>query len=165
MSSYFWEGFFSDCSFVTNCRILSGDKKIKETHKLFLSAISDDLRSYLLSSADPTEEATILLPDFSMEEIEEMFSKVFSAGENQLFEVLGLFQYSKAVNKVKPEKPKVTEYKVKSEHTQDGDNNDNTDKVGHEGTISMFFNFNFQPGRVWSTKRCGTIIECNGGVK
>ena len=135
MSSYFWEGFFSDCSFVTNCRILSGDKKIKETHKLFLSAISDDLRSYLLSSADPTEEATILLPDFSMEEIEEMFSKVFSAGENQLFEVLGLFQYSKAVNKVKPEKPKVTDYKVvKSEHAHDGENN--TDKVGgNEVTI------------------------------
>ena len=136
MSSYFWEGFFSDCSFVTNCRILSGDKKIKETHKLFLSAISDDLRSYLLSSADPTEEATIILPDFSMEEIEEMFSKVFSAGENRLFEVLGLFQYSKAANKVKPEKPKVTDYKVKSEHAHDGENNDNTDKVGSEIVIN-----------------------------
>ena len=70
-----------------------------------------------------------------------MFCKVFSAGENRLFPVLGLFQYSKAANKVKPEKPKVTEYKVKSEHTHDGDNNDNTDKVGHEGTISNVFQF------------------------
>ena len=142
MSSYFWEGFFSDCSFVTNCRILSGDKKIKETHKLFLSAISDDLRSYLLSSADPTEEATILLPDFSMEEIEEMFSKVFSAaGENQLFEVLGLFRYSKPANKVKPGKPKVTEYKVKSEQAHDGENNANIDKVGSEGTMLNISHF------------------------
>jgi len=124
MSSYFWQTFLSDCRFATNCKILSRDRKSKETHKLLLSAISDDLRSYLLSSSDPTEEATILLPDFSMEEIEEMFSKVFSKdGHNDLFQVLGLFQYSKAANKVKPEKPKVIESKVKSEQSQDTENN------------------------------------------
>ena len=124
MSSNFWQNFFSDCRFATNCRIFSKDRKSKETHKLFLSAISDDLRSYLLSSSDPTEEATILLPDYSMEEIEEMFNQVFSKeGQTDLFQVLGLFQYSKEKNKVKPEKPKVTEFKVKSEQSQDTDNN------------------------------------------
>ena len=124
MSSNFWENFLSDSKFTTNCRILSRDRKCKETHKLLLSALSDDLRSYLLSSSDPTEEATIILPDFTMEEIEEMFCKVFSRdGQTNLFQVLGLFQYSKSANKLNPAKPKVTEFKVKSEEGPDTESN------------------------------------------
>lgn len=124
MSSNFWESFLSDCRFATNCRILSRDRKCKETHKLLLSAISDDLRSYLLSSSDPTEEATIILPDFTMDEIEQMFSSVFTKdGQNDLFQVLGLFQYSKTANKLKPGKPKVTEFKLESEQVPDSEHN------------------------------------------
>lgn len=124
MSSHFWESFLSDCSLATNCRILSRDGKCKETHKLLLTAISDDLRSYLLSSSDPTEEATIILPDFTMDEIEQMFSGVFSKdGQNDLFQVLGLFQYSNTANKLKPGKPKVTEFKEESEQVPDAEHN------------------------------------------
>ena len=102
----FWSQYFSDSKLASNCRIISGDGKIKNTHKIFLSAISDDLRCYLLSTLDWAEEACFILPDFTMDEIEDCFSKLLDKEEHPaLFKTLGIFKHSKEENKIAPGNP------------------------------------------------------------
>ena len=102
----FWPDYLSQCGFATNCVIISGDKKVKRTHKLLLASVSDDLRTFMLSTPDWTEEAHFVVPDFTMEQIEECFDKIFSREEShELFSVLGIFSHSREENFLQPGPP------------------------------------------------------------
>ena len=102
----FWNDYFSNCSFASNCIIISSDRKVKRTHKLVLSALSDDLRSYMLSTPDLTEEACFVLPDFTMDQIEECFANIFMREKyHELYTLLGVFSHSRRANIIQPRKP------------------------------------------------------------
>ena len=45
----FWLNYFSDCRTAENVRIVCRDG-VLQSHKLFLSAVRSDLRSYMLST-------------------------------------------------------------------------------------------------------------------
>ena len=123
----FWRQFFTDCQFATNCKIICKDGGVKETHKMFLSAISHDVRSYFLTTLDWTEDAVILLPDFSMEEIEEFFKKIFDSELKKcdLFGVLGVFENSSSQNEISPGRPTIKKLVF-----------DETDNQNHEASFS-----------------------------
>ena len=87
----FWEDYFQESSPSSNCQIISKDGKVKNTHKLLLSALSDDLRFYMLSTGDWAEDACFILPDFTLKQIEDCLRSIFlknSEEENDLFRVL-----------------------------------------------------------------------------
>jgi len=94
---------------------------------MFLSAISHDVRSYFLTTLDWTEDAVILLPDFSMEEIEEFFKKIFDSELKKcdLFGVLGVFENSSSQNEISPGRPTIKKLVF-----------DETDNQNHEASFS-----------------------------
>ena len=102
----FWETYFSDCKSSENVQLICQDG-VKHSHKLFLSAISNDLRTYMLSTPDWTEEVTILLPDFTIKQIDECFHSVMSPDSNTdaVSRSLGIFKFSKDENNFVPGQP------------------------------------------------------------
>ena len=74
--STFWRDYLSDSKSVTNCKIITKDGKFKETHKILLAAISGFLKT-LLRDACQQEDSYIFLPDFTLDELEECFERIF----------------------------------------------------------------------------------------
>ena len=124
MMGSFWPDYLSDCGFASNCVIISGDRKAMRTHKLLLAAVSDDLRSFMLSTPDWTEEACFVLPDCTLEQIQECFDTVLSRKEShELFSVLGIFSHSRKENYLQPGKPVIKHHQVSgSDKVRESDN-------------------------------------------
>ena len=156
----FWPDYLSDCGFASNCIIISGDRKVKRTHKLLLAAVSDDLRSYLLSTPDWTEEACLVLPDCTLDQIEECFDSIFSRKEShELFSVLGIFNHSRNENYLQPGKPVIKQHHQMSGSDKVSESNNQVVKdefqllSSVEQTLNTFENAEYEPRRLYKKKR------------
>lgn len=88
----FWSEYLSDSQSVTNCKLVTKDGMIKETHRILLAAISDFLKT-LLADTFEEEDSYVYLPDFSMQELEECFETIFYEKEensSNLYSILGI---------------------------------------------------------------------------
>ena len=64
-----WQNLFKSASHVTNVKIVTKDRKVKHTHKLFLVSISDTFKDLLWDQME-TDGTVIIFPDATLEDIE-----------------------------------------------------------------------------------------------
>ena len=67
----FWADFLHQAQDMTNVTLVSEDGQQKNTHAVLLASVSKFLSSLLLEVSDVKDRTVILLPDFTMTEIEE----------------------------------------------------------------------------------------------
>ena len=67
----FWAEYLNHSQNMTNVTLVSVDSQHKETHVLLLASVSEFLGSLLFDSKDTKEKTVILLPDFTMEDVED----------------------------------------------------------------------------------------------
>ena len=88
----FWSDYLSASKCTANCKIISKDRKIKQTHRVLLAAVSGFLKTLLMDTFDE-EDSCIYLPDFTGDELEEFMDKIFLSCEQDssgLHSILGV---------------------------------------------------------------------------
>eukprot|EP00091_Calanus_sinicus_P014835 TRINITY_DN32529_c0_g1_i1.p1 TRINITY_DN32529_c0_g1~~TRINITY_DN32529_c0_g1_i1.p1 ORF type:complete len:148 (-),score=38.13 TRINITY_DN32529_c0_g1_i1:66-485(-) len=73
----FWRDVLKDGWRVSNCKIISREKKETLTHKIVLAAKSEFFKT-ILSDIPEGHDAVIILPDFTCNEIEIFMQKIIS---------------------------------------------------------------------------------------
>ena len=74
----FWGDFLQAAHKFSDVTLVSGDGRQKATHALLLASVSKLLSSMLLEVYNTEDNWILILPDFSMEEVETCFQAIMS---------------------------------------------------------------------------------------